>query len=271
MLREREIAPVPDVPVPHPERQKRRWLRWWSITLVVVLLLLLIPTVGFVIWAETPLGPSDVALAALNSDAHVQVKTDPWLSFTPTQGQPTTGFIFYPGARVDARSYAPAMRAIAQQGYLTVIVPMPLNLAIFAPAAANDVIPAFPGITHWVIGGHSMGGAMAANYTHDNVTKVQGIALWAAYPQASDSLADQTLAATAIFGTSDGLVDPSERQKAIDFMPKTMQVVLIEGGNHAQFGSYGPQPSDNPATISAEEQERQTVTAMLALLGTITE
>jgi hypothetical protein len=29
--------------------------------------------------------------------------------------------------------------------------------------------------------------------------------------------------------------------------------VSIEGGNHAQFGWYGPQEGDNPATISREE------------------
>ena len=235
------------------EKQHRRWQwRWWSITLVVVVLLLVVPTTGFVIWAETPLGPSAAALAAL----------------TPLPSR-STSRPRYPGARVDARSYAPLVREIARAGYLGIIVPMPLNLAIFGPESANAVIAAYPQITHWVIGGHSMGGAMAATYTRSHLEKIQGITLWAAYPQASDSLADQSLAATAIFGSADGLVDPSERQKAVDFMPKDMQVVLIEGGNHAQFGSYGPQPSDNAATISAAEQQRQTVAATVALLERI--
>ena len=39
-------------------------------------------------------------------------------------------------------------------------------------------------------------------------------------------------------------------------------VVEIEGGNHAQFGNYGPQKGDLPATISAEEQQAQTVEAI---------
>ena len=33
----------------------------------------------------------------------------------------------------------------------------------------------------------------------------------------------------------------------------------MEGGNHAQFGNYGEQKGDGKATISAEEQQRQTV------------
>ena len=33
----------------------------------------------------------------------------------------------------------------------------------------------------------------------------------------------------------------------------------MEGGNHSQFGNYGEQKGDGKATISAEEQQRQTV------------
>ena len=42
----------------------------------------------------------------------------------------------------------------------------------------------------------------------------------------------------------------------------TENVVEIEGGNHAQFGNYGPQKGDLPATISAEEQQAQAVDAI---------
>ena len=66
---------------------------------------------AFTAWAYTPLGPMPEAIAALQSDAAVQVATSPWLTFTPTAAPPTTGFIFYPGGRVDARSYAPHARA----------------------------------------------------------------------------------------------------------------------------------------------------------------
>jgi len=45
--------------------------------------------------------------------------------------------------------------------------------------------------------------------------------------------------------------------------------MTIEGGNHAQFGSYGPQPGDNEATISAQEQLDQTVEAIALLMRPI--
>lgn len=242
-------------------------MKYLRITGIVLAVLLLVAVGGFVIWAETPLGPMDEAVAAMEPDAQVKVTSDRWIVFEPVGVQPTTGFIFYPGARVDERSYAPSMRGLAAQGYLAIIVPMPLNLAIFNPTAATNVIAAYPQITSWAIGGHSMGGAMAVNYAHDHTDIIEGVALWAAYPQESDSLADQKgMAAVAIFGSNDGLVDPTERQKAVDFMPPGMPKVLIEGGNHAQFGFYGDQPNDNPATISHQDQGVQTVEATISML-----
>ena len=105
--------------------------------LFIVLIVLLAAFAGFTVWAYTPLGPLPEATEALQSDSAVRVATAPWLTFTPVVTQPTTGFVIYPGGRVDARSYAPAARAIAGRGYLVVIVPMPFNLAVFSPSAAG--------------------------------------------------------------------------------------------------------------------------------------
>jgi len=93
----------------------------------------------------------------------VAVDLNPWIAFLP--GHPReTGFILYPGARVDPRVYARAARAIAEHGYPTLIVPMPLNLALLAPEQGLDVIGSFPQVKRWAIGGHSLGGAMAARF-----------------------------------------------------------------------------------------------------------
>ena len=138
-----------------------RIIKWVLIGVVAVVLLAL---AGFTIWAYTPLGPMPQALAAMQSDDQVQVEGGDWLTFRPTGSQPDTGLIIYPGGRVDYRSYAPLAHEIARQGYTAVIVPMPFNLAVFGAGRASDVIAAHPEIRHWAIGGHSLGGAMAANY-----------------------------------------------------------------------------------------------------------
>jgi hypothetical protein len=108
-------------------RVLRKW--WWVLLLIVGIPLLAVG--GFVFWAEMTPSPMPEALAAMRCSAEVEVTVDRWLVFSPANHQATTGFIMYPGGRVDPRSYAPAARAIAMEGYLTAIVPMPLNLAVF--------------------------------------------------------------------------------------------------------------------------------------------
>jgi len=147
--------------------------------LIAVLIGVLAVSSGFVIWAETPPTPMQQAFDVIKSDANVTVIQGHWLVFEPTAVNYSTGFILYPGGRVDCRSYAPYAHAIAAQGVLAIIVPMPLNLAVFGINSANEVIAAYLNVTAWAIGGHSLGGSMAAQYIHDNPNKAQGLALWA--------------------------------------------------------------------------------------------
>jgi hypothetical protein len=69
---------------------------------------LLVGILGFFIWGSTPLAATSEAQAALRSTPQVTVESvQDWTVFRPTAGQPKTGFIFYPGGRVDSRAYAP--------------------------------------------------------------------------------------------------------------------------------------------------------------------
>lgn len=243
--------------------------QWWL--LLLLLLLPVLAVVAFVIWAGTGPGPMPEALAALESDDVVQVETEPWLVFQPLAGSPASGLILYPGGRVDHRAYAPSARALAEQGHLVVIVPMPLNLAFFAPGRATEVMAAFPSIERWAVGGHSLGGAMAANYARTHPEAVRALVLWAAYPASSDDLSGRQLAVSSVYGTRDGLATPDKIAASRPLLPAPAHWAAIEGGNHAQFGWYGPQPGDNEATISREEQQAQIIAATLQLLRQLAE
>jgi predicted alpha/beta-hydrolase family hydrolase len=245
-------------------RIPRRW--WWSIPLLAILIL-----GGFVLWASSTPSPMPEASAALQSDGEVQVQTEPWLVFEPVGQDPTVGLALYPGGRVDPRAYAPVARAVARQGYLVVIVPMPLNLAVLAPDRAAKGMAAFPQIDRWVVGGHSLGGAMAARFAYQNPDLVQGLVLWAAYPVSTDDLSGKALAVTSISGTRDGLATPDDIAASRPLLPPDTVWVPIEGGNHAQFGWYGPQSGDGTATISREQQQEQVVAATLSLLSRVLE
>ena len=240
----------------------KRW--WWLVPLVLILAL-----GGFVIWASMAATPMPEALSALQSDAQVEVETEPWLVFRPVGGNPTVGLILYPGGRVDARAYAPTARALAQEGFLVVIVPMPLNLAVLGAGRATEVMAAYPEINTWAIGGHSLGGSMAATFSRQHPEQIEGLVLWASYPAGSDDLSGQDLAVVSIYGTRDGLATPEKVEASRPLLPADADWIAIDGGNHAQFGWYGPQSGDNPATISREEQQRQIVEATLRLLASL--
>lgn len=235
----------------------------------VLLVALLAGAAVFLIWAANPLGPMPEALQAMQSDDLVQVTDQGWLVFDPVSGSADTGFILYPGGRVDYRSYAPLARLIALHGYKAVIVPMPLSLAVFAPSRAENVIASFPAINNWAIAGHSLGGAMAASFTNNNPDLIDGLIFLAAYPAASDDLSNSQVITASIFGTLDGVAPPDQIRNSQDLLPETTRWFPIEGGNHAQFGWYGPQNGDNPATISREEQQSQTLEAIFEVLQQI--
>ena len=235
--------------------------------IVAMLLVVAIITVGFTVWAYTPPAPMPEALAALQSDSQIKVSTDRWLVFEPTQSEKSTAFIIYPGGRVDARSYAPAARAIAGQGYLTIIAPMPFNLARFRSEYGQRH-------NHRVPQSHLMGdrrafsrGTMAAQFAHDNPYKIKGLVLWAAYPASGTNLSSLSLSAVTIRGTNDGLVSNEQIRESLTLLPFTTTRIEITGGNHAQFGWYGDQAGDNAATITREIQQNQTIDATVQMLS----
>jgi hypothetical protein len=234
--------------------------------IIGVLLTVIIVLVGFVVWAETPPAPMPEAFEALKTDSSVTVSIGNWLVFTPVSSNASTGFIIYPGGRVDFRSYAPAAHAIAAEGYLVVIPLMPLNLAVFGVGTANDVIGHYSNVSSWAIGGHSLGGTMAAQFAFENPSKIKGLVLWAAYPASGTDLSKSNLLVTTIHGSNDGLVSTAQIDDSLKLLPPSTVRVEIAGGNHAQFGWYGDQAGDNAATITREAQQNLTVNATVQLL-----
>ena len=155
----------------------------------------------------------------------------------------------------DLEAYLPLLTQIRQTGVTCILVHMPFRMAIFDVNAAEDVMAQFPEIRHWYLAGHSMGGAMASKFASDHPDQVEGLILMGAYLY-GDYPEEQTL---TIYG--------SLNQSVEDHIDYTENIVEIQGGNHAQFGNYGPQKGDLPAEISAQEQQAQTVAAIEAFLS----
>ena len=240
---------------------------------MIILSLIGIVVLGFLIWgvrwATFARPPLAQAIEALRSDDLVAVTETPWLTFTPQQDFEETGFIFYPGGRVDPRGYSDLMRAISEQGYLVVVPTMPINMAILDSNIADEIIAAHPEITRWVIGGHSVGGTAAAQYTSSHPDQIAGLAIWSSYPADGSDMSNLDIPVTLMYGGNETRVTDESVGARKHLLPSDTRYIKIEGGDHHQFGSYRLTTEENLATVNRDEQHAQILSAMLELLQSI--
>ena len=235
------------------------------IILCVCLAVLLVIGIGSYAYVSDYYHADETALEAMAylTDS-VQVEQDGNVTwFVPED--PTAGLIFYPGGKVEHTAYAPLLRACAEQGILCALVRMPGNLAVLDANAADGLRQKHPEVTAWYMAGHSLGGAMAANYAAAHAEDFNGLILLAAY--STKDLTGTTLRVLSVYGSEDGVLNRESYEKNRSNLPADTTEVVLDGGCHAQFGSYGPQDGDGIPTISGEEQVRQTVEAIAAFVG----
>jgi len=175
------------------------------------------------------------------------------------------GLIFYPGGLVDRASYAPLMEELCSRGILCLLLRMPLDLAVLDADAAEGLTEAYPGVSRWLIGGHSLGGAMAADYAGKHPALYEGLVLLGAY--AASDLSETELKVLSVYGSEDGVLNREKYAAYLEHYPQDFTELVISDGNHAQFGSYGAQKGDGAALISPQEQRRQTADAIVQMLG----
>ncbi|WP_181249628.1 alpha/beta hydrolase [Listeria seeligeri] len=230
----------------------------------------IIVLLGLMVWGYLYFNsePSDVAENAANSTKTVDVlEENNILVFTPRKTDAGMSVILYPGAFIDGLSYAPLAKELASSGYKTYIVEMPLNLAVFGKNRAADIIDEAPD-EKFVFGGHSLGGVMSSRFAHDNEDEIQGVFFLASYPDEKGTLKNASFPAISITATNDKVLNKDSYNESKKYLPKDTTFVSIEGGNHAQFGSYGTQHGDGKATISGTEQTEQVANAMISWLKT---
>ena len=236
-------------------------------TLIGLIAIIIIGVLGLLVWSKTGTYPARmVALSALESTDRVTITQDKWIVFEPVE-ETDTGLIFYPGGLVEPSAYAPILHQIAEEGVLVIITPMPLNLAIFNPGAANAVMDAYPQISTWILAGHSLGGASAAIFAQNNPNSIDALVLWDSYPPDSADLSDNTISVISIFGTTNNIPNTENFDDKKHLLPEDTIFIGIEGANHAQFGDYGPQKGDVVASMSLAEQHTQVAEIMLDFIN----
>ena len=176
----------------------------------------------------------------------------------------TAGLIFYPGGKVEHSAYIPLMQACADNGILCVLVEMPFNLAVFDINAADGIQKEYPQIENWYIGGHSLGGSMAASYLEKHPDEYKGLILLGSYSTAD--LSDSELEVLSVYGSEDQVLNREKYNDNISNLPKDLKEIVIEGGCHAYFGMYGAQDGDGTPSISNSEQILQTAEYIAQLI-----
>lgn len=231
----------------------------------IFLSLIILCVASFLIYASIYYKAEDVS-DYVESDSYVTVtETKDYISFMPSSGNATVGFVFYPGAKVDEKAYSEMMYDLARLNIFAAIVKMPLRFAFFNPNGANKVLAYYEDVKYWYIGGHSLGGVMATDYLYKNQDKYQGFILLGSYVNKDYSNSD--LWGMTIYGSNDKVLKRSSYDNAQSKMPKHNYEYVIEGGNHANFASYGKQNFDGEATIDREKQIDLTVLKIIEFIG----
>ena len=237
--------------------EKRRNV--WKKALFAILAALLVLAVAFFVYTGIYYHADETAAEAVKGNSEVSVRQVGDGLLFDGAGE-TDLFVFYPGAKVEYTAYAPLMLELAENGLDCVIIKMPYNLAFFGVNRAERYLSEHT-YDRIYLGGHSLGGAMAASYASKHLSELDGLILLASYP--TNSLASDSFSVLSIYGSEDGVLNMEKLAEGEQYMPKNYVSDCIEGGNHAQFGSYGEQSGDGTATIDAETQRTLTAEAIL--------
>ena len=227
---------------------KRKLSKW----LIAILLALATLFACCAIYVSIYYKADEDAVDAFLSSAAVKIeKTRDFTAFIPNE-EVKTGLVFYPGGKVDAKAYYPLMYALAERGVLAAVLNVPFRLAVLDVNAASDVTDCYHSIERWFIGGHSLGGAMAASYLSKHASDFDGLVLLGAYSTSDLSALD--IAVLSVYGSNDGVMNREKYASNIHNLPTNFTERIIDGGNHAYFGLYGDQKGDGVAAITAENQ-----------------
>ncbi len=183
-----------------------------------------------------------------------EAQTEKNVTFYDSGNPEAVGIIFYPGAFVKPESYSLWAQQIADAGHDVYVMHFPLNLAVLGGNRASEVQEQHPEQS-FVLAGHSLGGVMASRYVVSNAEKIVGMIFMASYSDEKGALNELDIPVLSITGSKDGVLNQEAYESGKQFLPAETTFEVIEGGNHAGFGSYGAQKGDDEATIPNENQQ----------------
>lgn len=242
------------------EKKTKRRVATIAVSFVIVLALIL--GAGTIYLTDFYKSDEEAISVFLAQDISQVKETEDMIVFEAENAE--NGFIFYPGGKVEYRAYIPLMQLLCERGIHCVLVKMPFNLAVLQPDAAEGIQEKFPKIKNWYIGGHSLGGSMAATYLSENIDEYKGLVLLASYSIAD--ISDSKAEVLSVLGSEDKIINMDNYNENKANLPEDFTEIVIDGGCHAFFGMYGPQEGDGIPEIDNGEQIRLTAEHIASMI-----
>ena len=237
---------------------KKGWKKKGAFAVILILVFVVV-----CLWYINDYYKSDVRMQQyFQDDSIVEMEENDYGLYMDGPGD-ESALIFYPGAKVEYTAYVPLLYQLAEKGVDVFLIKMPCNLAFLGQNKAEDVMRKYE-YEKWYLGGHSLGGAMAAFYAAKHLDDLDGMVLLAAY--STKDLHEEDFSVISLYGSKDGVLNMDKIEESRAYMPTNYTEICIEGGNHAQFGNYGVQKGDGIASISRQEQQNQTVEAICKMI-----
>lgn len=171
---------------------------------------------------------------------------------------PIANIIFVPGGLVEPDAYSYLAIELANNNYNVTISKAPYNLAILNP---NKPLKYIDESLDNIMIGHSLGGVVAS-MSSSGEAKITKVITLGSYP-INDLTDKQTLMITAEHDIA--MNEDSFNESLVNVNAENI-LIDIEGGNHAQFGWYGPQKGDGEAEIDTITQQNIVVELILDFL-----
>lgn len=203
-------------------------------------------------------------------EAYTLEETLDYIMLSPSVDTKQTGIMFVPGGLVDPHAYIRTFEGFAAEEKQTVLIlKVRSNLAIFNSRQALKVRKEFDD-KKWLIGGHSLGGVVAAMAVANEPESFEGLYLMGSY--SISDISNWNKPALMLLAENDGLTNLKDIEDNEDNLPeridtkgiydlmslgntsgKTVYYTIL-GGNHRQFGKYGAQEGDGEASIDMASQ-----------------
>lgn len=229
-------------------------------TAIAILVLILIMIVGLFIYSSNPYEALDEMhdeITLIESSDVTRFEDNDEITFTVDH--PIKQIVFIPGGLVEPDSYEYLAYMLAKSGYNVTIAKAFFDLAILTPNYAKRFLSETLGN---VIIGHSLGGVVGSIVASNN-DLVDQVILLGSYP-IRDLTDKEVLIITA---EHDLGMDQDSFDESLVYVSEETEVFNIVGGNHAQFGWYGPQKGDGDAEISTIDQQNIVVNKILEFIG----